>query len=343
MAISVGIVGASGYTGSELLRYLAQHPSFKPQVVTADTQAGKYVRELFPHLVTYGDMQLASLAEAQERLAWCDLVFIALPHGEAMKVAPSLKNPVVIDLGGDFRLRDKSLYESWYRTGHTAEHDLPHWIYGLPELFRTEIVGAKRIANPGCYATAAILSAAPLVKAGIIEGALSCIGMSGHSGAGKVPKESSHFPHAHENIQAYKVATHQHTPEIEQALSRYASREVQVSFVPHLVPLSRGIFMTTTAALSRSITSEELFDIFTAHYHAAPLVSVERREIGTKEVRGSASVRITPYLDIRTQQVIITTVIDNLGKGAAAQAIQNANIALGHEECAGLILDGVYP
>lgn len=342
-AYKTAIIGASGYTGAELLRLLANHPKFEVRVATAHSLAGKQITEVYPHLSTYSGESFKSYDDAKEEIDKCELVFCGLPHGAAMEVLPGLNNKVVVDLGSDFRLENIDDYSRWYGKAHKAPDEVSNWTYGLSELFAEEIKGAKRIANPGCYATASILALAPLVKEDLLEGPVTIDAMSGTSGAGRVPSEKMHFSHVDENFCAYKVGKHQHTPEIEMALEKYCGKSVMVSLTAHLVPMVRGINATSSAALKKPISAEKLKDIYEKTYADSPFISILENAPQTKSVTGSNSVQIAPFVDARCQRVIVTSVIDNLVKGAAGQAIQNANLICGLEETAGLSTQGVYP
>lgn len=341
--IFTAIIGASGYGGAELLRLLGAHPRFKPACLIAASQAGRRVADLYPHLARWGDLRFERMEEARAGLERCGLVFCALPHGEAMAVLPELKNGVIIDLGGDFRLQDGAAYKEWYGIEHTCPALLAEWTYGLPELFADQIKTAARISNPGCYATAAILAAAPLCKAALVEGALVIDALSGTSGAGRAPKPEMHFAHVYDDMRAYKAARHQHTPEIEMALALVSGRDVRVSFTPHLVPAVRGIHVTCSAALTRDASEQELLGVYQDFYAGKAFVTVSAEQHGTKEVRGANHVFVTPGLDRRNRRAIITCELDNLVKGAAGQAIQNANIKFGYDETLGLEAQALYP
>ena len=343
MSIKTAIIGASGYTGSELLRVLSSHPEFDVQFATANSKAGQSVHSLYPHLPAFSHLRMEKIEDVQSDIDACDLVFIGLPHGKAMDVAPSLKSKVVIDLGSDFRLKDPALYQTWYKNQHSIPEELPSWTYGLCELFRDDIKKAKRIANPGCYPTATILALAPLLKEGLIESPITVDALSGTSGAGRSPSEKLHFAHVFEDLRAYKVTSHQHTPEIEMALSNFSGKETLVSFTAHLAPMTRGIHATCSATGSEKASRESVFNALFSAYENEPFVTVTDETPGTKQVRGSNHVVIAPYYDRRTNRVIVTSVIDNLVKGAAGQAIQNANIIFDLPEDCGLTTVGVYP
>ncbi len=343
---TVAVLGASGYGGAEVLRLAAQHPNLDVAVTTGETQAGQTVAELYPHLHEYGQLRLVTADQAGNEISGCDLVFSCLPHGAAMAVLGDLGNDLVIDLGGDFRLDSADDYESWYGLDHQAPGQIADWTYGLPELFRLDIEGSRRIANPGCYPTAVALAAAPLVAAGLVEGPIVADAASGTSGAGRAPKPGLHFAHVHEDMRAYKVGEHQHTPEMEMAIARYAgtdANDVLVSFTAHLVPMVRGIHATVSAQAVPAASATDLNDVLADAYPGEAFVDVVSTPPGTKQVRGTNRVALSAVLDERSGRAIVTAVLDNLVKGAAGQAIQNANIALGLPETTGLPLEGLYP
>lgn len=343
MTKRVAIIGASGFTGAEVMRLLLDHPELEVVMVTANSVTGSKVADLYPQLAAYGDLEYSSRDACQAELQSCEVVFSALPHGESMAVLPGLANPCIIDLAGDFRFKDSSVYEQWYGSTHSAPEELIKWTYGLTELFREEISHSSRVANPGCYPTVAILALAPLVKENIIEPIIAVSAVSGLSGAGKGPSAVGQFCKVSEDVRAYRVASHQHTPEIETALGCLTSAEVKVSFTPHLAPLSRGIYATCFAEICRNCTQKEISDLYLDFYGQEPFVLTCKEPPGTKDVRGSNRTMIFARLDERINQIVITAAIDNLVKGAAGQAIQNANVILGLEETLGLTNNGFYP
>ncbi|MCC6932037.1 MAG: N-acetyl-gamma-glutamyl-phosphate reductase [Deltaproteobacteria bacterium] len=342
--LKTAIIGASGYTGAELIRLLDSHPHFDLQTITAHSQAGKKLCDLYPHLGTKKNLVFSSYDEVKDEILAADVVFCGLPHGQSGEVLPGLRpEQLVIDIGSDFRLKDSSLYPQWYDREHVAPAELSKWCYGLPELFHSQIASSKRIANPGCYATATILAVAPLLKAGLICAPLVVNAASGTSGAGREPSPSMHFSHVYEDFRAYKVTRHQHTPEIEQALRDFTGKDIVLTFVPHLIPMSRGIFISAAAQTSGTATQADCLDCLRNFYAQTTFVSVVDYGFGTKEVRGSNQVLIGCTLDKRSNTLIINSAIDNLVKGASGQAIQNANIATGLGEHLGLSSIGFYP
>lgn len=343
MAFETAVLGASGYVGAELLRLLAVHPDFDVVVATAGTQAGRDAGDLYPHLAEYADLPLVDIADVAGDVAECPVVFCGLPHGEAMRILPGLDNELVVDASADFRLDDPAEYERWYGIAHAAPDQLDRWVFGLPELFREDVREADRIASPGCYPTAVVLAVAPLVSAGLVKGTIVADCCSGTSGAGRSPKPNLHFAHVFEDLRAYTVAGHRHVAEMEMALGSIADRDVTVSFTPHLAPMVRGIHATCSADAAPGATAEAVRQAFADLYDEEDFVALASAPPGTKEVRGSNAVLVHPVLDERCGRVIVTCVIDNLVKGAAGQAIQNANLALGLDETAGLPLEGLYP
>jgi N-acetyl-gamma-glutamyl-phosphate reductase len=343
MSLKAAIIGASGYTGMELLRLVAAHPELRLEAAVARSHAGKRVRDVCPHLGSFGDLAFADWSSAEARIKNCEVVFSALPHGESMGLLAGLENSLVVDLGADFRLSDAREYEEWYRFTHTAPDELGRWVYGLPELFREQIARSRRIANPGCYATAIILAAAPFLKAGVIGSDLAVCAVSGVSGAGRKEAVAYNFSEIAEGVAAYKIGRHQHTPEIEMALRTFSGRETRVTLVPQLAPLIRGIHATTIAPLSRTLTQPEALALLREAYGGEPFVDVMDGPVNTKWVRGSNRAALSVVVDPRVERLIIVSAIDNLVKGAAGQAVQNANLALGLPETAGLESRAVYP
>jgi N-acetyl-gamma-glutamyl-phosphate reductase len=346
--VEVGIVGASGYGGGELLRLLSRHPQAKLTVAVSETYAGKSVAAAFPGLAKRSEMQFVSYGDGRE-VAQCDVVFLAQENGKAMVTAPHLLEAgcKLIDLSADFRFRDAATYEAWYKTPHAA----PQWnaraVYGLPELYGEQIREAQLIGNPGCYPTATILALAPLLTKRLIDPATLIVdAKSGVSGAGRSKfSQDYHYPEANESVSAYKVAgTHRHTPEIEQALSQVSGREVRLSFTPHLIPMTRGILATCYANLTEPAQDSDLFKIYEEFYANAPFVAVVTETLpATKHTLGSNMCHIGLAVDSRTNRVTVISAIDNLVKGMAGQAVQNMNLMCGFEETAGLEMGGLWP
>jgi len=340
--IRVGVVGATGYAGVELVSLLIAHPEMELVCAASSSQAGVPLSSAYPRLAVLGhDVTLCSV---EELLALdLDLVFLAVPHTTSMELVPKVlaRGARVIDLSADYRIKDAGLYEAYYHVSHTHEALLASAVYGLPELNREEIVTAALVANPGCYPTATALGAIPLLEQGIGTGTpLIVDAKSGMSGAGRTPDATTHYCNADESLKAYKPCVHQHIPEIEQTLSLVAGSPVQVTFVPHLAPYKRGL-LSSIYILScvDSPSIEELFDLYVRRYADEPFVSVcqppSMPDVATVACTNQA--RIGLAKDERTGVITVSTAIDNLGKGAASQAVQCANIMFGFDETAGLV------
>jgi N-acetyl-gamma-glutamyl-phosphate reductase len=345
MAYRAGVVGASGYTGAELLRLLAGHPEIDAVHVTAEANAGRAVGELFPSLApAYRGVQLARF-DAND-LAGLDLVFLALPHGESQRVATSVLTQVshVVDLAADFRL-PADAYEQWYGEKHAAPELLGAFSFGLVELYRPQLASATHVANPGCYPTAVSLALAPLLASGLVEPAgIVADACSGVSGAGRALKPASLFSEANEDVVAYSLLNHRHTAEMEQALAHASGGPVTVLFTPHLVPMTRGILATCYARPAASgLSTAGLLEHYRNSYADEPFVEVVDEPPHTKSTAGSNSVHVTVRFDDRTGTVVALAAEDNLVTGAAGQAIQNANLLLGLPETLGLPAVGMVP
>jgi N-acetyl-gamma-glutamyl-phosphate reductase len=343
--ISVGVIGASGYTGVELLRLCGGHPEFHVEFATADTQAGTAVAQLYPSLApAYPDLELVPYdAGLVDRV---DLVFLGLPHGASQAIVPDVLGKVrwLVDLAADFRLREPELYPTWYGEAHGVPDLLGEFVYGLPELFRHDLQGATAIAAPGCYPTTAALALAPLLEGELIERTGIVVdAASGVSGAGRPPKPNTTFCTVDEDFTAYGLLDHRHTPEIEQSLSRVAGSEVQVLFTPHLAPMNRGILATCYARPTGSTSTEQLLALYRQRYADEPFVTVLDGSPSTKATFGSNAAHVTVRHDSRTGWVMAIAALDNLVKGASGQAIQCANIVTGLDESTGLATTGVYP
>jgi N-acetyl-gamma-glutamyl-phosphate reductase len=339
--IEVGIAGATGYVGAELLRLCAGHPDLKVTVAGSRSREGSKVGSVYASLAAAYRNLVLSVGEPEE-LKGVDVCFLALPHGESQHVAGALSGSVgvLVDLAADFRLRDPAVYETWYGSPHTAPELLGSFVYGLPELFWSELAEAKHIAAPGCFPTAAALAIAPFVRAGTVspEG-IVVDAASGLSGAGHSLTEATHFATADANFTAYGLVNHRHTPEIEQATG------AQVIFTPHLAPMSRGVLVTCymRRAPGSVMDTEQAMRILAEAYTGDPFILVTEESPSTKATFGSNSAHVTARVDERTGWVVSICAIDNLGKGAAGQAIQCANIVLGLPQTAGLSQAGVYP
>jgi N-acetyl-gamma-glutamyl-phosphate reductase len=344
---SVGVVGASGYTGAELLRLCSQHPQLDVRVATADSHVGARVADLYPSLgAAFPTLTFDKLgAETCDGL---DLVFLGLPHGASQDLVPELDGRVgrIVDLAADFRLDDPGLYPTWYGAEHAQPDLLGSFAYGLPELFRTEIAEASKVAAPGCYVTAAVLALAPLVRGGLVASTGIVVdAASGVSGAGRSPKPTTSFCAVDEDFTAYGLLTHRHTPEIEQGLSRIAPGPgAQVLFTPHLAPMNRGILATCYARPTDPGTgTADVMDAVRAAWRGEPFVVVTDGSPSTKATLGSNTVHVTALADPRTGWVVAIAALDNLVKGASGQAIQCANLMLDLPETTGLPRVGLYP
>ena len=347
MTIRVGIIGATGYTGAELVRILSRHPEVELVALTTKSYIGKPYWEVYPHLYKYNrmtgeKMDLPYLLEA------CDAIFIALPHGHSMAVALEAagRGVTLRDLGADFRLADYRVYEQWYRVAHVARELLPAAVYGLPELYRESIKDAWLVANPGCYPTSAILALAPLLEKKLIDpGTVIIDSKSGVSGAGRGLSLGSHFSEVNENFKAYNIAGHRHTPEIEQELGKILGEEIRVSFTPHLLPVTRGILSTVYAKLSSPVEQDELLELYSDFYREELFVRVMPRGMlpQIKWVAGTNHCDLGLVTDPRTGRVIIVSAIDNVVKGASGQAVQNMNLLFGLPEDTALAGPGLYP
>jgi N-acetyl-gamma-glutamyl-phosphate reductase len=338
--LKVGIVGASGYTGAELLRLLAGHPEMEVVYATGDSQAGTLASSLYPSLaVAYPNLVFAEYeAGSAEGL---DVVFLGLPHEASLVVASQLYGKVgcIVDLSAAYRLKDSSLYPQWYGFTHDQPDLLQQAVYGLPELYRSELAGAKLIATPGCYVTAASLALAPLVQSGLIANDDVIVdAASGVSGAGRTLKQGSLFCSVDEDFSAYGLLDHRHTPEIEQVTG------ATVLFTPHLAPMNRGILATCYAKpTAEGLTTARVLAELARFYKDEPFVSVRMTPPSTKATLGTNAAHISARYDQRTNRVIVLCAIDNLCKGASGGAVQAANVAFGINEAAGLTAVGMYP
>lgn len=342
--IRVGIVGASGYTGSELARFLIHHPEVEIAVITSESHTGKPFSVLHPQFIGQLDLTLVSAKEIAS--SSLDVVFLALPHGVSMKYVASWKDQdfKIIDLSGDFRLNNPEVYASWYNKEHTFPAGFEGAVYGLPEIHETDIKKAKLIANPGCYPTAAILALAPLYAGDqIVPESVVIDAKSGITGAGIKASATNHFSNVNENFKAYGLTNHRHTIEIEEQLGHLKQKEIKVQFTPHLLPLDRGILITAYATPRGEITQEQLQSIYKNFYNGRPFVRLREDLPTLKDVRGSNYCDIHVTYDNRTDRIIAIATIDNLAKGAASQAIQNMNLMLGLPETLGLMFNPLKP
>jgi N-acetyl-gamma-glutamyl-phosphate reductase len=341
--IKVGIVGGTGYTGVELLRLLAQHPEVELAAITSRAEAGSAVADMFPSL--RGRVGLRFSDPASAPLKDCQVVFFATPNGVAMQQARELLDAGVrvVDLAADFRIKDVALWEQWYGMTHASPDLVAEAVYGLPELNREQVKSARLVANPGCYPTAVQLGFLPLIESGCVEtGNLIADAKSGVSGAGRKAETHILFAEASDNFKAYGVAGHRHLPEIRQGLSFVAGAPVGLTFVPHLTPMIRGIHATLYARISKEIDFQGLFE---KRYADEPFVDVlpAKSHPDTRSVRAANMCRIAVHRPQGGDVLVVLSVIDNLVKGAAGQAIQNMNLMFGFEECSGLSQVPVLP
>jgi N-acetyl-gamma-glutamyl-phosphate reductase len=340
--MKIGIVGASGYAGGELMRILASHPLFEIEAVSAHSNAGELITSLHPQLTSMNEMRFAHFSP--ELFGKCDLVFLALPHGESAAavnaieaIKPSMK---FVDIGADFRLEDPAAWARYYGGTHAG-----HWVYGLPEIEgqREKIEKAEKIANPGCYATATALALTPLANFASLSDVV-VVAASGTSGAGRSAKSNLLASAIMGSMSSYKFGgVHQHTPEIEQCVSQATGKDVQISFTPMLAPMVRGILATITVRLDQMISTEDLRNHFKQYYVAEEFVTIlhDGQMPATNAVYGSNSAHLQIAVDSHTQRAIVSIAIDNLGKGAAGQAVQNANIMCGLDSSTGLSTQGI--
>jgi N-acetyl-gamma-glutamyl-phosphate reductase len=344
--IKASVVGASGYGGAEAVRLLTTHPQVDIVHVTAETQQGQAMSRLYPNLRRFVDQTM--IGADTERIAHdSDVVFVSLPSGKAMHLVPAMleQGCKVVDIAADFRLHDASLYPTWYKFDHIAPDYLPEAVYGLPELHREAITKTRLLANPGCYPAASLLALIPLLQAGKIKTSGIIIdAKSGVSGAGRGGGGGFGYAEVNENLSAYGVAGHNHTAEIEQELSAIAGSPVRVVFTPHLVPMTRGILATVYAPLNGALSNQEALNLYAETYSDAPFVRVLEDALPqTKATLGSNYCDVAVRIDARTDTAIAIAAIDNLGRGAAGQAIQNMNLMFDLPETMGLQFPGVFP
>lgn len=343
--VRIAVLGASGYTGAELLRLLLRHPAAEIRALTAERQAGRAMEEVFPHLGGLGLPRLTRIDEVD--WADVDLVFCALPHGTTQEVVAALPHGLrIVDLSADFRLADPEAYAQWYGHAHRAVELQRTAVYGLTEHAREGVRGARLVANPGCYPTSAQLPLVPLLLDGVVEADDIIVdAKSGVSGAGREAKQANLFGEVAEGIHAYGVASHRHAPEIEQGLSSAAGRPVLVNFTPHLMPMSRGILSSIYVRLAPGATVADVRRTLEARYAHEPFVRVLPEGVApqTRHVRGTNDCRIGVFADRLPGRAIVLSVIDNLVKGASGQAVQNMNVMLGLDEATGLRQLALFP
>jgi N-acetyl-gamma-glutamyl-phosphate reductase len=342
--VEVAVIGAAGYAGIEAVRLILGHPRLRLTMATSTADADTLLGELYPGLAGATDLafcepDIAAIAAA------ASVAILAVPHTAALALVPALlaKGVTVVDLSADYRLSDPMVYESWYGTPHTSPELLKRAVFGLPELDRANLLGAELVACPGCYPTATTLAALPAIQSGAaVGGRIIVDAKSGVSGAGRSVSPGSHFVTVNEAVQPYKVGSHRHTPEMEQALSSAAGRELSVMFTPHLVPMSRGLLATVYMDVERDFTTEDAVELYRGRYDNEPFVHVHSSGMmpSTAEVRGSNRASIGVSVDSRTHTLVAACAIDNLGKGAAGQAIQCLNAVLGYPETEGFDRSG---
>lgn len=346
--VKIGIGGATGYTGIELIRLLLKHPEVEIVILTSETSQGKNISDVFPFLQGFCDRQLVSL---DAKIAGsCDVLFLCLPHTSAISLMPDfLKSSCkIIDLSADFRIKDPAVFEQWYHAHHDQPGLLNQAVYGLPELHRDTIKTARLVANPGCYPTSIILALAPLLEKGSSWADFSSIiadSKSGVSGAGRKANLTTQFAECNGGVSAYALGNHRHTPEIEQELSGVANQRISISFTPHLIPMTRGILSTIYINLNRAVALDELLDHYREYYKNEPFIRIlsAGNYANTHNVLGSNYCDIGMQVDMRNKRLIVTSAIDNLVKGASGQAIQNMNIMLGFDEKLALNNPPIFP
>ena len=344
--IKAAVLGATGYAGIELVRLLTSHPEVSIEILGSHTFAGQKISDVYKNFNHVLEKECEELD--LDKVGACDVAFTALPHGASKSVIPSLleKGLKVIDLSGDYRYDDVAVYEKWYGEKHSSPELLKESVYGLPELHRDKIKNARLIANPGCYPTCSFLSIYPLAKAGLIDMKSVIVdAKSGTSGAGRGAKVANLYCEVNESIKAYGVATHRHTPEIEEQLSYASGQEAVINFTPHLVPMNRGILVTAYANLVKDVTEEEIRKIYEDAYKDEQFVRFLNAGVcpETRWVEGSNYVDVNVKVDERTHRVIMMGAMDNLVKGAAGQAVQNMNLIFGLPETEGLLMPPVFP
>ena len=333
----IGIIGATGYTGSELVRILVNHPEVEIALITSESRAGEKFSDI--HTSFRGIVDIVLQPASQVENTDLDLVFLALPHGVSMDFVKKYhqKPFKIIDLSGDFRLDSPEIYHQWYQKEHVYKEGFGSAVFGLPELNREHIKQSELVANPGCFPTTAILGLAPLLSEGMIESrGIIVDSKTGVTGAGVKPKEVTHFPNVNDNFKAYGLKKHRHTIEIQDTLNKLSSDEVNLQFTPHLLPVDRGILSTIYARPVKEVTTADLNALYLRYYEVHPFVRITPEAPSIKDVRASNYCNIYITHDERTGNIMVLSVIDNLVKGAAGQAIQNMNLMLGFDETAGL-------
>ena len=329
----IAIIGATGYTGSELVRILSFHQHIRIELITSETYQGKKFSEIHPQFTGICDTILGSADDIDSYNP--DLVFLALPHGVSMKFVSKWQNKPfkIIDLSGDFRLDSPDSYAQWYQQEHTYPEGFNEAVFGLPELYRKEIVQSRLVVNPGCFPTGAILSAYPLLKEHWVMNERiffflkTCV-----TGTGVKAKAVTHFPNVNDNFKPYGIGRHRHTIEIQEVLAKSSGNQARIQFTPHLLPVDRGILTSIYAIPTRNISQQDLSGLFQRYYKEEPFIRLRKNAPEIKQVRGTNFTDIYPFFDERTQNILIFAAIDNLVKGAAGQAVQNMNLMLGFNE-----------
>ena len=346
-SIKAAVIGATGYAGEELVRLLYNHPEVDVKVITSKSYLGENYTDIYSNFnhITEDVLQDDDLEKISKEV---DVIFVALPHGILTKKITKeiLDNCKIIDLGADFRIEDKDVYEKWYATDHLSFELMDKVVYGLCEVHRDKIKNAKLVANPGCYTTTSILSLYPVVAESLIDtNTITIDAKSGVTGAGRGVSLNTHYCETNENMKAYKVASHRHTPEIEQELSKAANEDIKLTFTPHLTPMNRGILATCYANLKAGVTYEDVKQAYEKHFKNEYFVRLMKKGNfpETKWVKGSNFIDIGFEIDERCNKLIVLGALDNLVKGAAGQAVQNMNILFGLDERCGLNTAGIFP
>ncbi|MBI4689606.1 MAG: N-acetyl-gamma-glutamyl-phosphate reductase [Nitrospirae bacterium] len=345
--LRVAICGGSGYAGGELIRLLSSHPHVKITAVTSEKSEGKAVGDLFPHLSNHSNLTYEPLNK-EKLVDMADIFFMALPHAASQEAVDFFfrQNKKIIDLSADYRLRSPEIYEEWYKTPHRFRATLKKAVYGLPELYRKKISKASLIANPGCYPTGAILGLYPIVRMKLIDAdSIIVDSISGTTGAGRTADIGFSYCEVNEGIKAYSVASHRHTPEIEQELSATAGKAIRINFTPHIAPYDRGILTTIYARLKKKAETLRILGLYKKLYAKEPFVRIlaEGKFPNVKHVRGTNMCEIGLTVNKRTGNLIIVTTIDNLMKGASGQAVHNMNIMMGFDEKAAIRTIALFP
>ena len=340
--MKIGIVGATGYTGIELIRILLSHSEADISIITSETNAGVKISELYPNLLGIFDKKLVSFNVQEFKREKIELAFLCVPHGKSMSIVPELNSLgiKVIDLGADYRFKDYKIYEKWYKLNHLSPELLSKSVYGLPKIFRNKIKKAKIVGNPGCYTTASILSLYQMVNEGLVDKEFIVIdALSGVSGAGKKITPETNFLNVNEDVSAYKVVEHRHTPEITSLL------KAKINFTPHLVPLNRGILVTAYAYLKKKMNNKNILQVYKNYYGTEKFIKILEQDMYPKlsDVKGTNNCIIGFKLKEDTKSIIVVAAIDNLVKGASGQAVQNMNVMSNFKEEEGLINKGIIP